>query len=912
MAGNAWLRRVLGGFDALFRNHRVERDLDDELRAYLEASIEERMRAGATRDDATRAARAGMGSLEAVKDHTRDAGWEARLESVSQDFRYAIRTLRRSPGFSVVAILTLALGIGANTAIFQLADAVRLRPLPVAHPEQLVEVRMADPSRGRMGTFAGRRPLFTYALWEEFRQRQQVFPGVLAWSAYPVNVSGGADAQFVQGLWVSGDFFSVLGAAPHLGRLLTSNDDQPGCGSPVAVLGHAFWQRQYGGDASAIGKTVTLDGHAFEIVGVAPPGFMGLEVGRTFDVATPLCAERILNPERSALKDRSWWWLTVIGRLAPGWSVERASSQLAAVSNGMFRNTLAAGLPPDVTSAYAASTLRAFSAATGVSGTVREDYNTPLSVLLAVAGVVLIIACANIATLLLVRATVREREVAVRLALGASRRRIIRQLLTESVLLAATGAAAGMLLVQTLSKALVGLLQTGGFQFFAITFDLNPNWRVVLFAAAVTLVTTLLFGLAPAVLATRPSNGALVRAMSRTSTHARPRASARSGLVVAQVALALVLVVTALLLARTLHNLSTADSGFDPDGVAIVLVDYQRAKVPVDRRLPLQEQLLDVVRALPGVQGAAAVRMVPLSGESWTGHVVVGGVQHQKQTYFNRVSPAFFRTMKTALVAGRDFTRDDTLGARQVAIVNESFARELLGVGNPVGSTFQMPPRPGATPPAIEIVGLVKDTKYTDLRGPFEPIAYFPVSQESRLLEYASFVVRTATPSIAATRSLTEAIGGIEPAAVVLVLPFQSQISGLLVRERLMAMLSGCFGVVAALLALLGLYGVVAYGVTQRAREIGIRMALGAQRSEVLRLVLRQSTRLAAAGVVLGLCAAAGATRYLEAMLFGLTPQDPVTFVAVPAAFLAVATLAAYLPARRATKVDPLVALRSE
>ena len=647
-------------------------------------------------------------------------------------------------------------------------------------------------------------------------------------------------------------------------------------------------------------------------MGVAPPKFVGVEVGRTFDVATPLCAERILNAERSALDDRSWWWLTVVGRLAPGWSVDRASGSLAAVSSEVFRNTVPPGRSAEVTSAYLASTLRAFPVATGVSGTVREEYETPLTVLLAVAGVVLLIASANIATLLLARATVREREVAVRLALGASRARIVRQLVTESLILAVTGAAAGMFLVQTLSEWLVGLLHSRGFQFFAVTFDLSPNWRVLLFATTVTAVTCLLFGLAPALLATRPSTGALVRAMTRTSTPARSRAGARSGLVVVQVALALVLVVTALLFARTLHNLSTTDSGFDPDGVAVLLVDYQRAKVPVARRLQLEAQLLDSVRANPGVQAAASVRMVPLTGESWQGRVVLGGVEQQTEAFFNRVSPDFFQTMRTTLVAGRDFTADDSPNAPRVAIVNQSFARDVLGVSSPIGVTFQMPARPGAKPPTFEVVGLVKDAKHMSLRAPFEPIAYFPVTQETRPAEYVNLVVRTVTPPTTLTRSMADAVSRVEPTAVILVQPLQSQISDSLVRERLMAMLSGGFAVVAALLALLGLYGVVTYGVTQRAREIGIRMALGAQRSEVLALVIRQSAWLASAGVMLGLFAAAAATRYLEGMLFGLNPLDPVTFVAVSVAFLVVATVAAYVPARRATKVDPLIALRCE
>jgi predicted permease len=832
------------------------------------------------------------------------------VESLWQDVRYAIRLSFRSPGFTCAAVASLALGIGTTTAIFQLADAVRLRPLPVNHPEQLAEIRMADPTRGRMGTFAGRRPLFTNALWEEFRRRQQAFSGVLAWSAYPVNLATRGEARFVQGLWVSGDFFNVLAVTPHLGRLLTPQDDRPGCGSPAAVLGYAFWQRQYGGDPSVIGKTVALDGHPFEIVGIARRGFAGLEVGRTFDVATPLCAERILNPEQSALTDRSWWWLTVIGRLAPGWSLERASNHVASLSAGIFQETVPTALPPDVTRAYLGSQLRAFPAATGVSGTVREEYETPLWVLLAAAGVVLIIASANIATLLLARAGARERELAVRLAVGASRARLISQLLTESVLMATAAAAAGTFLSQTLSERLLDLLQTTGFQFFAVTFDLERNWRVFLFGATVAFVTCLLFGLAPAVLATRPSAGSLLRGTARTSTESRPRMRARSGLVVAQVALSLALVVTALLFARSLHNLTAGAFGFDPDGVAIVVVDYQRAKVPAEMRPGLHERLLDAVRAVPGVQSAASVRMIPLTGESWTGQVVVDGVQHHKQTYFNRVSPAFFQTMGTPLVAGRDFTPDDSARSRPVAIVTKAFARELLGARNPIGATFQMPALPGTRQPTVEIVGLVNDTKYADVREPFEPIAFFPASQDPRPLEYINLVVRTTMPVL--PRGVTEAVSRVEPDTTVLVQSVRVQVSDSVVRERLMAMLSGFFGVVAALLAMLGLYGVVAYAVAQRTREIGIRTALGAQRSDVLRLVLGQSARLTASGVIVGLGAAAVATEYLKGMLFGLTPLDPGTFLVVSAAFPLVAGLAAYLPARRATKVDPVIALRCE
>jgi putative ABC transport system permease protein len=904
----ALLRRFASGVAALFRRRQAERELDDELGAYLDASIQEKLQSGLDRADAERAARAEIGSLAAVKDHTRDAGWESHVESAVQDVRYAVRTLRRSPGFAAVAIITLALAIGGNTAIFQLADAVRLRPLPVAHPEQLVEVRMANPERGRMGTFAGRRPLYTHAMWESLQRRQQAFSGLVAWGAYPVNVSASRTVQAEQGLWVSGSFFEVLGVSPQLGRLLAPADDHPGCGSPVAVLGHAFWKRQYGGDPSIVGRRIMLDGRPFEIVGVAPRRFVGLEVGRTFDVATPLCAERILNRERSALSDRAWWWLAVVGRLAPGWSEERASAHLAAISKDLFKETVPAGQPPDLTDAYLSSVLATYPAETGVSTMVREDYTTALAVLLAVAGIVLVIAAANIATLLLARATARERDAAVRLALGASRSRLVRQFVTESLLLAAIGAMLGIVVAQVLSEGLVQMLQTSGFQFMAIAFDLQPNWRVLAFAAVVAIVTCALFGLAPALVATRPGRTALVRAMTRTSTAARPRARLRSALVVVQVALALALLVTALLFVRTLRNVSIAASGFDPHGIAILVVI--NPEVPPAQRHLAAQQVLASVRSVPGAEAAAIVSMVPFTGESWTDKVVVDGVQLQQDALLNRVSQGFFATIGTPLVAGRDFTQEDGLAAPRVAIVNESFARQVLRGRTAIGSTFQFPTRPGSQPPTFEVVGVVKDIKHFSMRDLPTPAAFFPVTQQRQPPEYVNLLVRTKIPS--AVLSVADAIGRLQPSSVILTLSLESQIQDQVLRERLMATLSGAFAIAAALLALIGLYGVVAYGVTQRNHEIGIRMALGARRSEVLAVVLRQSLTLVAIGVSIGAVVAAVAAPSLRGLLFDLSPFDAASYLSVVAVFLVVATAAAYIPARRATRVDPLVALRCE
>jgi putative ABC transport system permease protein len=902
-----WIARLAAACRALLRSKRLDRDLDDELQSYLEASTDALVRDGMTRDDAARTARANMGSVAAIKDHTRDAGWESTIEGFWQDVRYAARALLRAPGFSLTVFATLAIAIGGNTAIFQLADAVRLRPLPVEHPEAIVEVRMTHPERGRMGRFSGRRPLFTYALWDELRQRQRAFTSLAAWSAYPVNVAPGNTAQPAQGLWVNGGFFKSFGIAPHLGRLFDESDDQPGCGNRVAVLSHAFWTRQYGGDPGAIGRTIALDRHPFEIVGVAPRAFTGLEVGRTFDVATPLCAEPALNPEGSAVASRTSWWLTVLGRLAPGWTTSHASAHLASISGDMFQAAMPTGLPADVTTAFLSSTLGAYPASTGVSGTVREEYTAPLSWMFGLAVVVLIIASANIATLLLARATVRERDAAVRLALGASRGRLIRQLLSESVLLAVAGAIAGALIAQPLSTGLVKLLQSGGFQFFAVDFDLQPNRRVLMFTIAAAAIACLMFGLVPAVLATRPTRTAIVRGLARTVSDARSHGSVREMLVTAQISLALMLVVAALLLSRTFRNLAADDPGLEPDGVTAVVAIHP--DVPIERRRQAETELLAAVRAVPEAQGAATAQMIPLTGESWSGHVIVDGIQNQQTTYFNRVSDGYFATLRTRLISGRDFSAADGTGPR-VAIVNASFACNVLGHPNPIGATFELAGRPGDARESIEVIGVVADAKHLRLRDPFEPMAFFPLAQVSRPPEYVNLLVRLASPD--ATRTIAAAIGRLEPNAVLFTVPLREQVSVQTVRERLLAVLSSSFAAVAALLALLGLYGLVSYSVTQRSQEIGIRMALGASGSDVIGTFLRRGLLLSGTGVLVGLIASALAAPYLESLLFGLNPREPSVFIAVAIAFPLVAIVAAYVPARRATNVDPVTVLRGD
>ena len=832
------------------------------------------------------------------------------MRTLLQDIRYGLRVLWQKPGFTAVAVLTLALGVGANTAIFQLIDAVRLRTLPVKDPGRLVGVQLADMSKAR-GMFASDYPIVTNGIWEQVRDRQEAFEGVFAWSPDTLNLARGGEARFARALWVSGDFFNTLGVRAELGRVLNKDDDRKGCGSPVAVVSHAFWRREFGGDAGAVGRTLSLQGHPFEVVGVTPPSFYGMEVGRSFDVAVPLCAEPLLNGEQSMLNAGTGWWLTVMGRLKPGWTEERAAAHLANISPGVFEASLPANYPPVSVKDYLGFKLKTFPAGAGVSQ-LREDYENPLWLLLAVAGTVLLIACANLANLLLARAATREREIATRLALGASRWRLMRQLLTESLLLAACGAGIGALLAQYLSEVLVSLISTERNPLFV---NLDVDWRVLAFSAGAAVLTCALFGLAPALRATRVAPGAAMKAAGRGLTASRERFGLRRALVVSQVALSLVLVAGALLFSRSLSKLLTQDAGLRREGVLVTRVGLTRLNLPVERRLSFKNELLERIKAVPGVESASDVNMLPLTGSGWNNEVWLDGADPgaKQSTFFNRVSPDYFKTLGIPLLAGRDFGTADAPGAPKVAVVNESFARLLNGGANPVGKRFHVERTPSEPETVYEIVGLVKDSKYRDLREEFVPVAFTASSQASRPSEGAQLLIRSSTVSPAALApSVKQAVGEVSPDIDIVFRVFKDEVDATLLRERLMATLSGAFGLLALLLACVGLYGVMSYGVAGRTNEIGIRMALGAQGKDVLRLILREAALLVGVGVVVGLPAALLAARLAAGLLYGVTPADPVSVSLAVLLLAAVAALACYVPARRATKVDPMVALRYE
>ena len=833
----------------------------------------------------------------------------ASLDAAWRDLRYGARLLRRSPGFAVVAILSLALGVGANTAIFQLLDAVRIRTLPVANPQELMEVRIANTAGGgRTGQFSGRRPSLTSPLWEQLRDRQQAFSGVFAWSGTQFNLTSGGEARYANGLWVSGGFFDTLRVSAALGRVLTDDDDRRGCSAPGAVIGYGFWQREFAGDPSAIGRSLTLDGHAYDIVGVTPANFFGVEVGRTFDVAVPLCAEPLSRGERTALDKPDVWFLAVIGRLKPGWTEARASAQLASISAPIFQATLPPHYREQDATHYRQFRFGAFPAGTGIS-VLRRQYESPLWMLLATTGLVLIIACANLANLMLARATTREREVAIRLAIGASRWRLVRQLLAESLLIAFTGAAAGAALAQWLSRFLVDFLATERNQPFV---DLSLDWRVFAFTLALAVATCIVFGLVPAVRATTTSPGAAMKAGSRGMSDGRERFGLRRALVVLQVALSLVLVVGALLFVRSLRNLVTLDAGFRQDNLLIVSLDLRRAGIAEERRTAVYREIADRLQALPGVSGASQASIVPISGSGWNNNIVIGGKKYTDNVNFNRVSPGFFQTMGTAMLTGRDFNEHDAGAAHQVAIVNQSFIDKFFGGRNPIGELFQIDEGPGVPRPPFEIVGVVKNTKYTDLREPFGPIVFFAAAQDDKPDPFLQVVVHASASTATVASEVKAAVAETNPSIVLEFQTMETQVRDSLMRERLMATLSGLFGALAAVIAMIGLYGVMSYMVARRSNEIGIRMALGAGRADVVRMVMREATLLLGAGLIVGAVLAIAAARMATSLLFGLRPWDPSTLAASAVVLAAIAALASYLPAARASRLEPTIALREE
>lgn len=903
-------KNLSAGLRGLVHKQRAERELDEELRDYLDKSAAEKIRHGMTREQAYRAARIEMGGMEVVKEKVRSTSWETIVETFWNDLRFGARLLRFNPLFAGAAILSLALGIGANTAIFPLLDAVRLRTLPVKNSQDIA--RIAFDRRGsRSGHFSTRYPDFTYAIWKQIREKQEGFSGVYAWAPVQFNVSPAGEVHNVQGLWVSGEFFETLGVQPVLGRLLSTADDQPGCVSAGAVLSYSYWQQEYGGRKDVLEGKLTIDRHAIPIIGVSAPDFYGVEVGRDFDVAVPLCAEPLVNGEDSQLKSRIGWWLSVMGRLKPGWTLDRAGAQLRAISPGIFEATLPTEYNASNAKHFLAAKLTAIPGGSGISD-LRESYEQPLWLLLALAGLVLLIASANLANLMLARASAREKEMAMRMAVGASRGRLIRQLLAESLLIAGASAAVAMLLAHNLSWLLVASLST---QQDPILVDLATDWRVLGFTTGLAVLTCVLFGLAPAFRATSVAPGVVLKEGGRGTTGGRGRIGLRQILVVSQVALSLMLLVGALLFARSLNNLASLDPGFRRDGILVVDIDFSARHLETEARRAFSDELLRRVRAIQGVDAAARASIVPLSGDG-IGHDILLGDSGEPEgdapvAAFNYVSPGFFDTLQTPMLAGRDFNEHDRLGAPDVAIVNEAFIKKFAEGRNPLDVRFRVRRLMKISAP-LEIIGVVKDTKYGQLREEVLPIVYSPIAQNDDAASGAQILLRSHTPLAGILSAVKRTTSQADPDADITFFNLHRMIDDGLLRDRLMARLSGFFGLLAVLLAVIGLYGVISYMVARRRNEIGIRMSLGADRRSIIALVLREALVLLAIGLSIGVALSLAASRAAASLLFGLKPYDATTFTVAVVSLAAVALAASYLPALRASKLDPMDALRNE
>jgi predicted permease len=907
----AWYNRLAN----LLRSRSLSRDIDREMEFHIAERADELRRRGMDPESAAREARRRFGNRAIQKERTRDTDIVVWLESAAADVRYALRALRASPGFALVTILSLALGIGANTAIFSLTNTVVLESLPVRNPEQLLDITTRDKN-SRQGEITGNlgNPIFTNPIWEQIRDGvgKEVFSGVFAYADTRFDLSKGGLVRYASGSWVSGDYFATLGVhpSPGGGRLLQRSDDERGC-APVAVVSDAFAQRELGGAASAVGRSLYLNGHPFDVVGVVEPSFFGMEVGSSVDVYAPICAQAIVEaPE--VLGARSRWYLTVVGRPAPGLTEAQVRAALEARSPAIF----AATLPPNWRSAdkddYLRMTLGVRPAAGGLSA-LRDRYERALYTLMVVVGVVLLIACANIANLLLARAAARQREIAVRLAIGSSRGRLVRQLLTESLLLSLIGAGAGLLFAQWASRLLVRYLSTGSGN--GIWLDLGIDGRVLAFTVAVSVVTGILFGVAPAWRAVRVDPQQAMKSGGRGVVPGEGRQRVGKALVVGQVALSLLLVMAAGLLLGSFRKLTTLDPGFRREGVLLARLDFGKAGYSGSRLLDAQNELLRRARELQGVRSASTSLATPIGQMSWNDVLVVPGYTpggfSDALAFFNQVSDGYFATLGTAILAGRDFVPADQKRPTPVAIINESTARHFFRGVSPLGRTFSVQ-LGDSTGPEMEVVGVVADAKYQSLTEENQPIVYIPFGAGSDPEKFINLELRADGPLANLAGSVRDIVASVNPAISLDLTTLQAQVSSSLARPRLLATLSGFFGALALLLAVIGLYGTLSYGVTRRRNEIGIRLALGAGRERVMRMVVSEAGRLVLLGTIGGVLLALATTRFVSSFLYGLEATDPVTLAISACALGGVAMAAALLPAWRASRLDPVEALREE
>ena len=918
------LSDLLYRFRALFRSKSIETELDEELRAHLDHQVEKYVQSGVPVKEARRRARLEFGGLDQVKEECRDARGVGFIEALIHDLRYSLRTLAKNPAFTTVTVLTLALGIGVNTAIFSLINAVMLKSLPVRQPERLVLFQwstkgwpiMVPSLRGtsfpdKSGRFTSTS--FADNAFEQERAGNQVLSGICGFAdAGRLNLVVGGQPGLAVADLVSGDYFSTLGVQPIFGRPLTPQDDRTEA-SRALVISYGYWMRRFGGEAAAVGRNVTLNNVPFTIVGVTPAEFYGVQPGRAVDLWLPLHAGSQVIPEEDW--GRTSWYLLVMGRLRPGISQSQALANLQVI----FRQSVMEGvrtLPKD-------AGIPRLELVPGHKGldSLRSEFSKPLFILMTVVGLVLLIACANVANLLLERATSRRREIAVRLALGAGRGRLIRQLLTESAALSVAGAMLGLLLAYWASNLFVVMMSSGR---DPIAVHVSPDAYVLAFTASLSILTAILVGLAPALQGTRLDLTPALKAGPSTASSAPRRFaglrfSLAKGLVVTQVAVSLVLLVGAGLFVRTLANLENENIGFNRSNLVLFGIDPTQQGYKGERLARFYEELQGRLKAVPGVRSVSLSMHPLLKGEisvwglkldGYTPPPQPGGVRDNAiDVHVNKVGPDFFRTLGIPVLLGRPIGPEDSATSPLVALVNQEFAGKYLNGQSPVGHRAGWVGERGK----MEIVGVVKDTRYGQLRRDPPPTVYVPYTQYPDYLGAMHFEVRTAGDPRNSLASIRDVVRGLDKEVPIFDAKTQTEeIDEAVFQERIFAQLTSLFGVLAVLLACLGLYGLMSYSVARKRNEIGIRMALGARRAGILRGVLIEALGLVLLGLAVGVPVALGATRLISSQLYGLRPNDALTLALAILLLAAVALLAGYIPARRATKVDPVVALRYE
>jgi predicted permease len=917
----SWSSRIRTWWKAVTQGPVLDRELDEELRFHIHSYAEDLMRRGMSRDEAMRRARAELGSVAAGKENCR-AAWGTRwLDELRGDLRYALRMLARSPGFAAIAIGSLALGIGANTVIFTAAQHMLLDRLAVPHPEQLRLLHWTEPQTGVVQEMWGEfddlpqggevSTSFSYPVYLQLRRENQSLANIFAFKPYGrITVTIDGQAGVADAEMVSGNYYSSLEVQPQLGRGIQESDDGAVGSGPVITISDKFWTRRFARSPNVIGKTILLNTTPMTIVGVNPPAFTGAYSAQDSpDVFLPFSMQPIVVPQNmdptwapSLLGNKELWWVLVMGRIKPVVSDAPARASLNVALKAAIRATMTVKKDNDVPALLLEDGSRGQNPS--------AELAQPIYVLMGLAGFVLLLACANLANLLLARAGARQREMSVRLALGAPRARILRQMMTESLLLSLTGGIAGLALAWVVRNAIPRLLaDSWSPPAFAARFSL----QIFAFAAAISIITGLIFGFAPAWQSARVTVSSGLKDSGQTVTHRR-RGLAGKTLVVIQVALSMLLVVGAGLFVQTLMRLSRTPVGFSTHNLLLFGVQPPRSRYPGATSITLLHRIEDKLAAVPGVQSVTLTRVPLISGNVSNITFIPEGQQRKPQgnpsVFVNDVGNDFFTTFRIPILAGRGFNAGDTATSRKVAVISEQLTRKYFPNLNPVGRTFQT----NGTPPAtIEIVGVCADAKYYTLKKDSEPTYYAPYSQASNGISEATFAVSTRLPGQTLLPSLREAVRSVDTSLPMLDVRTQDeQIAATLQHEQIFANLTGGFGVLALVLACIGIYGIMAYSVSRRTNEIGIRMTLGAQPSRVLRMVLGEASWLAAAGILVGLGAALALGRLVASLLYGLKFWDPVTLVVATTLLSAVALTASWIPARRAAAVDPMRALRHE